>query len=199
MRTLRMLVETGVGSISSEDLADLIGVSAAQIRRDLATFGRFGRQGKGYDTAALGQAISEILNVDRTWDVALAGFGNIGRAVAHHRGLPPAFRITAIFDRRKEGREAPFGGLTILPPEAIADEVRRLGIEIGIIAVPATGAQAVGEAMVEGGIRALLNYAPVVLRVPDGVVVREVDPVAALRSMTYYLDPDSVKAASRGD
>jgi redox-sensing transcriptional repressor len=195
VRTLRSLADSGVESVSSEELADLIGVSAAQIRRDLASFGRFGRQGKGYATAELADAVGEILHLDRRWDVALAGFGNIGRAVAHHRGFPPTFRIAAIFDRRKEGREEQSTGLRILPPEAIADEVRRLGIELGIIAVPAAAAQDVADRMIEGGVRALLNYAPVVLRVPDNVVVREVDPVAALRSMTYYLSPASPESA----
>ncbi len=189
VRTLRSLSESGVDSVSSEELAEQIGISAAQIRRDLASFGRFGRQGKGYSTAEVADSVAEILHLNRGWDVALAGFGNIGRAVAHHRGFPPTFRIAAIFDRRKEGREEPSTGLHILPPEAISAEVRRLGIELGIIAVPAGAAQDVADRMVEGGVRALLNYAPVVLRVPDNVVVREVDPVAALRSMTYYLSP----------
>ncbi|MFM9108695.1 MAG: redox-sensing transcriptional repressor Rex [Chloroflexota bacterium] len=189
VRTLRSLAGSGVETVSSDELADLIGVSAAQIRRDLASFGRFGRQGKGYPVAELAETVEEILHLDRRWDVGLAGYGNIGRAIAHHRDFLPTFRIAAIFDRRKHGQEEPRTGLRILPPEAIADEVARLGIELGIIAVPADAAQGVADQMIAGGVRALLNYAPVVLRAPGHVVIREVDPVAALRSLTYYLDP----------
>lgn len=189
VRTLRGLSEIGVDSVSSEELAERIGVSAAQIRRDLSSFGRFGKQGKGYDTAALADAISAILHLDEPWDVAIAGYGNIGRALVHHRRLGDAFHIAAIFDRKKDGREDRVSGLQILPPEAITGEIARLGIEIGIIAAPASAAQDVADRMVAGGVRALLNYAPTVLRVPEGVVVREVDPVAALQSMTFYLRP----------
>ncbi len=187
VRTLQALAERGVESVSSDELADHIGVTAAQIRRDLSYFGKFGKQGKGYDTDFLAGAIARILRLDREWEVALAGFGNLGRAVAHYRGFAPAFRVAAIFDHNEDRVGRRVEGVEILPADRIEEVVAREGIRIGIIAVPAAAAQEVAERMVAGGVRALLNYAPVVLRVPPGVTVREIDPVGAMQSMTYYL------------
>lgn len=189
VRTLRALREQGISSVSSEELADHIGVTAAQIRRDLSYFGKFGKQGKGYDVGFLAERIGRILKLDRQWDVALAGFGNLGRAIAQYRGfVPSSFRIAAIFDQNPEhiGRE--LDGLIIQSDDLIEAEIARLGIRIGIVAVPASAAQEVAERMITGGVQALLNYAPVVLKVPAGIIVREIDPVSALQSMTYYLD-----------
>lgn len=187
-RTLRSLARAGVETASSDELSARVGFSAAQIRRDLSFFGKFGRQGKGYDTAALADAIAGILHVDHAWDVALAGFGNLGRAIAHYRGFQPTFRIAAIFDQNRHGTVDRATGLTILPADRIAEEIDRLGIVVGIVATPAVAAQATADRMVTGGVRALLNYAPVVLRLPPGVAARDIDPVAALQSLAYYLD-----------
>ncbi len=189
VRTLRALQESGIANVSSDQLAELIGVTAAQIRRDLSYFGKFGKQGKGYDTFHLEQAISQILKLDHKWDVALAGFGSLGHAIAHYRGFEPSsFRIAAIFDRNPEQLGRQIDGVTIMSDRCIAGEVARLGIQIGIIAVPAANAQDVAAALVEGGIHALINYAPVVLKTPPNVLVREIDPIGALQSMTYYLE-----------
>lgn len=191
VRTLRALQDSGIGNVSSDQLAELIGVTAAQIRRDLSYFGKFGKQGKGYDTLHLEQAISRILQLDHKWDVALVGFGSLGHAIAHYRGFEPSsFRIAAIFDRNPEQLGRTIEGVTILSDGCIAGEVARLGIQIGIIAVPAANAQEVATALVEGGVHALINYAPVVLKTPSNVLVREIDPIWALQSMTYYLDSD---------
>ncbi len=189
VRTLRWLQEAGIDNVSSDQLAELIGVTAAQIRRDLSYFGKFGKQGKGYDTVHLDQAISEILQLDQEWHVALAGFGSLGHAVANYHGFAPSpFRITAIFDRNPQKIGQQFEGVTILSDQCIAGEIARLGIRIGIIAVPAANAQDVADAMIDGGVRALLNYAPVVVKTPPHVQIREIDPIGALQSMTYYLD-----------
>ena len=190
VRTLRGLAEQGIESVSSDELAGHIGVTAAQIRRDLSYFGRFGKQGKGYDAEFLAGAIARILRLDRRWDVALAGFGNLGRAVAHYRGFEPAFRIAAIFDHNPEHVGQRVDGIEILRDDRITEVVAREKIRIGIVAVPAAAAQEVADRLVAGGVRALLNYAPVVLRVPPGVTVREIDPVGAMQSMTYYLDDE---------
>ena len=189
VRTLRALRATGITSVSSDQLAELIGVTAAQIRRDLSYFGRFGKQGKGYDTLHLEEAIAEILQLDREWDVALAGFGSLGHAIANFPGfVPTTFHIAAIFDRNPDQIGQAVAGVVVRSDNCIAEEVRRLGIEIGIIAVPVASAQDVANAMIEGGIRAILNYAPTVIKAPDSVQVREVDPIGAMQSMTYYLD-----------
>lgn len=189
VRTLRWLQETGVESVSSDQLAELIGVTAAQIRRDLSYFGKFGKQGKGYDTVHLERAISEILQLDRQWPVALAGFGSLGHAVANYHGFGASpFRIVAIFDRNPDKIGQQFEGVTILSDRCISGEIARQQIRIGIIAVPAGNAQEVADAMIAGGARALLNYAPVVIKTSSGIQVREIDPIGALQSMTYYLD-----------
>lgn len=188
-RTLHLLRESGVTSISSGDFGARIGVSAAQIRRDLSYFGRFGRQGKGYNVAALEVAISHILKIDRKWDVALAGFGNLGQAIANYRGFSVnGFQIAAIFAKSDDQIGQQVGNVTIRPETQIVPVIRALGIEIGIIAVPASAAQGVAEQMISAGVKAILNYAPVVLKVPESVWVREIDPTSALQSLTFYLD-----------
>lgn len=190
VRALRDLSARGIPSVSSESLAEAIGVTAAQIRRDLSYFGRFGKQGKGYDTRFLSQTIAGFLKIDRQWDVALVGYGNLGRAITHYRGLiPSAFSIPVIFDRKAAELQELTPGIPVMADEHIEQEVARLGIKIGIIAVPANAAQEVADRLVAGGVLAILNYAPVVLRVPESVTVREIDPISAMQSMTFYL-PD---------
>lgn len=189
-RGLRHLLNDGQITVSSNDLAEAIGVTAAQIRRDLSYFGRFGKQGKGYDVPMLIEAVQQILNIDRRWDVALAGFGHLGQAIADYRGFEPSsFRIAAIFDRAQHavGRRSD-RGVVVQPVDEISDTVEALNIRMGIVAVPADQAQEVTERLLAGGVRAILNYAPVTLRVPEGVWVREIDPISLMQSMTYYLD-----------
>jgi redox-sensing transcriptional repressor len=190
VRALRDLAARGIPSVSSECLAEAIGVTAAQIRRDLSYFGRFGKQGKGYDTEFLGETIAGFLKLDRQWDVALVGYGNLGRAITHYRGLvPSSFTISAIFDRRAAEFQEHAPGIPVLSDEFIESEVARMGIRIGIIAVPAGAAQEVADRLIAGGVLGILNYAPVVLRLPDHVTVREIDPISVMQSMTFYL-PD---------
>ncbi len=191
VRTLRDLYGRGVTSISSDELAKHIGVTAAQIRRDLSYFGKFGKQGKGYETAYLADTIAGILGLDRQWDVALAGVGNLGRAIVRYRGFAASsFNIVALFDHYVERVGQEVGDLTVLPDDRITAVIRERGIKIGIVAVPAAVAQSVADQMIAGGVEAILNYAPVVLKVPTGITVREIDPVSALQSMTYYLGDD---------
>ena len=188
IRALQGMVDAGAYSVSSDALAGEIGVTAAQIRRDLSYFGRFGKQGKGYDAVRLHDEIRRILNLDQQWDVALAGFGNLGRAIVHYGGfLPSTFRIAAIFDRNPDDLADETSGLAVLGEERITEEIARLRIKIGILAVPRASAQVVAEAMVAGGVEALVNYAPCIVRAPSHVAVRDVDPVGAMQSMTYYL------------
>lgn len=204
VRTLRKMVTEGVPGASSQELGDRIGVSAAQIRRDLSYFGRFGTQGKGYDLARLEQAITQILHLDRQWDAALVGFGHLGQAIARYHGFEEnSFRISAIFARNPSHIGQQVNGVVILDESAISQIVKEMGIRIGIIAVPAAAAQDVADQLIVGGVRALLNYAPVVLRLPPNVWTREIDPTGALQSLTYYLagsDPnDSSPAESNSN
>jgi redox-sensing transcriptional repressor len=189
VRTLKALSDRDVQSVSSDELAELIGVTAAQIRRDLSYFGKFGKQGKGYDTAFLGKAISRILKLDRQWPVALAGMGKLGHAIANYRGFSPSsFSIVSCFDRNPEKAGSWVNEMEIRPVSELSETIAREGIKIGIIATPKIHAQETAELMVAGGVEAILNYAPVILKVPEHVTVREIDPVSALQSMTYYID-----------
>jgi len=189
-RTLKRMLEAGLQSVSSEELGERIGVTAAQIRRDLSYFGKFGKQGKGYDIHGLADEIQHILNLDHQWDVALVGFGHLGQAIAHYRGFEPnGFRIAAMFARNPEQIGQQVDDVVVLHDRELTRVVREMGIKIGIVAVPAEAAQDVAERMLAGGVRAILNYAPVILKVPDNVWVREIDPTGALQSLTYYLDP----------
>jgi redox-sensing transcriptional repressor len=193
VRTLKAIEATGIATVSSDDLADQIGVTAAQIRRDLSYFGKFGKQGKGYDVATLVAEIERILNLDRQWDVALIGYGHLGQAIAAYKGFDKSsFRISAIFDRNpKHIGSISEEGACVLSDTEISRVVREQRIRLGIVAVPASAAQHVTDALVAGGVTAILNYAPVILRVPEGVWVREVDPTSAMQSMTYYLSNDA--------
>ncbi len=188
VRTLRALTDADVRSVSSEELADLIGVTAAQIRRDLSYFGKFGKQGKGYDTHFLAQTIAHILRLDRQWPVALVGLGNLGRAIANYRGFTPSsFSIVAVFDRSPRNVGNVVNDMEILHDNHLTDTIVRERIKIGIIATPKSYAQDIADRMVAGGVEAILNYAPMILKVPETVTVREIDPVSALQSMTYYI------------
>jgi redox-sensing transcriptional repressor len=188
VRTLRQMAREGVLSASSEELGERIDVSAAQIRRDLSYFGRFGKQGKGYDVSRLEQAITQILHLDQQWDAALVGFGHLGQAIARYHGFEQnSFRIAAIFARNEDHVGQQVNGVVILDQREITDVVCQMGIRIGIIAVPASAAQEVADHLIKAGVRAILNYAPVVLRVPANVWTREIDPTSALQSLTYYL------------
>ncbi len=190
-RTLDEALRLGVTNMSSTDLAERIGVTAAQIRRDLSYFGRFGKQGKGYAIATLAHEIRQILNLTRQWDVALVGFGNLGQAIARYRGfLESNFNIAVVFDDdpAKIGARAGQDTPAILPEERIAEVVAERGIRIGIVATPARAAQRTADRLIAGEVGAILNYAPVVLQVPEWVCVRDIDPVTMLQSMTYYLD-----------
>src|SRR5690606_33260828 len=151
VRTLSELADQGVESVSSNELARHIGVTAAQIRRDLSYFGKFGKQGKGYSTRLLADTISQILQLDRQWDVALAGFGNLGQAIANYRGFLPAFRIAAIFDSNRDRAGQTFEHLTVEPFDRITEVVAAEGIRIGIIAVRTSTAQDVADRMIAGG------------------------------------------------
>lgn len=206
VRTLKHIQSSETPTVSSDELAERIGVTAAQIRRDLSYFGRFGKQGKGYDVETLLQHIQHILHLDHQWDVALVGYGHLGQAIASYRGFAPSsFRIAAIFDRDpRSARAIAPDGTPVRADYEIADAVREMGIQMGIVAVPADAAQTVTDSLIEGSVHAILNYAPVTLKVPPGVWVREIDPISMMQSMTYYLqessshvDPDAAPVPSK--
>lgn len=187
-RSLRYLLEEDKFSVSSQELGDRINVTAAQIRKDLSYFGEFGKQGIGYDVEKLLGHIEHILGLDQAWRVALIGVGHLGQAIAGYEGFrSQGIDIVALFDSdpAKVGREV--AGLVISDDAQIAEVVRREAIKMAVVAVPASRAQEVVDTLVAAGVRAILNYAPITVQVPNGVWVRHIDPVAVMHSMTYYL------------
>ncbi|HEX2909957.1 MAG TPA: redox-sensing transcriptional repressor Rex [Chloroflexia bacterium] len=190
-RSLSYLASEGVTTVSSSELGARIGVTAAQIRRDLSYFGEFGKQGKGYNVQFLLNQIRDILHLEQQWGVALVGTGHLGEAIAHYGGFrDKGFEIVALFDadERKVGQEV--NGYTVNHYTKIPEIVGEMGLQVAIVAVPAFAAQEVVDLLVSAGVKAILNYAPVSLQVPPDVRTRNIDPVGLLQSMTYYLNPE---------
>lgn len=188
LQALTYLAEESREVTSSQELGDRLGISPAQIRKDLSHFGEFGKQGTGYHIAFLRAKLREILQVDRVWDVVLVGAGNLGHAIANYGGfLGRGFHIAAVFDNDPAKIGQPLGYLTVRDIREMPTVVREQGWQIAILAVPAAAAQGVAETLIEAGVRCILNYAPITLNVPAGVRVQHLDPVASLQRMTYYL------------
>ena len=188
LRELSFLAAEGVAVTSSFELAKRLGVSAAQIRKDLSHFGEFGKQGTGYNVGYLRDQLRRILQVDHEWPIALIGIGDLGRALAHYGGfVNRGFRIAALFDNDPAKIGQRVGDLEIMSADRLADIVREYGIRVAMIAAPAAQAQKIAETCIAAGIQAILNYAPITLSVPDGVRVQNLDPVAHLQRMTHYL------------
>ncbi len=189
LRALVQMAQEGRQVTSSQELGERLGISAAQIRKDLSQFGEFGKQGTGYRIEFLSKQLGEILKVDRVWDVAIVGAGDIGRALASYSGFSQrGFRIAMIFDSKAELVDKEAAGFVIKDSRRLKEEIAAAGIKIAMIAVPATQAQEVVNQLVEAGVRAILSYAPVHLSVPAGVRVQNIDPSIHLQRMTYYLE-----------
>jgi redox-sensing transcriptional repressor len=188
LRALAHMLSEGLKITASKDLAERLGISSAQIRKDLSHFGEFGKQGMGYDIEHLRDQIKLILHVDRIWDVALVGAGDLGHAIAHYGGFEGrGFRVACVFDSNPQKIGRRLGKFEICDANNLPALMREMAINIAIVAVPATAAQSVVDELVEGGVRAILNYAPITVTVPAGVRVQYIDPVAHLQRMTYYL------------
>jgi redox-sensing transcriptional repressor len=175
---------------SSHELAERLGISSAQIRKDLSHFGEFGKQGTGYHIQYLTDRLTEILHLTQEWPVVVVGAGYLGHALASYRGFQRrGFHILAVFDNdpTKVGRQA--GELVVQDSADLERTVRDAGIQVAILAVPADTAQATVEKLAAAGIKAVLSYAPVSLNPPPGVTISYSDPVVQLQQMTYYLDP----------
>ena len=187
-RILAQIASEGTEVVSSQVLGDLLQATPAQIRKDLSYFGRFGKQGRGYNVEHLQRELRKILGLDLAWNMALVGVGQLGSAILtfggfHHQG----FHIVAAFDADDARVGSVVADLTVQHVRELEVTVRRLGIQIGIVAVPGVHGQDVVDEMVDCGIRGILNYAPFQPRVPHDVWVRDIDPVVALQSMTYHL------------
>jgi len=188
LRALQYLADRGVQTTSSQELGEIIGISAAQIRKDISQFGEFGKQGTGYSIPFLIERLRDILKLNRVWDVIIVGMGDMGHALARYNGYADrGFQITMVFDNdpNKIGKKA--GGLEILSASVMAEKIKQNKIKVAIIATPASMAQEATDGLVKAGIKSILNYAPISLNVPKDVHVQYIDPVAHLQRMTYYL------------
>ncbi len=189
LRALQSLASEGRLVTSSQELGERLGISAAQIRKDLSSFGEFGKQGTGYHIDFLISQLSEILQVSRIWDVVLVGAGDVGHAISNYQGFENrGFRIAAVFDNDPMKVGTKTGNFVIKGTSELGSTIRENGYKIAMIAVPAAQAQKVAEQLIEAGIQAILNYAPVSLVVPAHVHIQYNDPVASLQRMTYYLN-----------
>jgi len=188
LRALSQMESEGKEITSSQELGEKLGISSAQIRKDLSQFGEFGKQGTGYSIGYLTEQLKRILKVHQTWDVALIGVGDLGRAVANYGGfIDRGFRVVAVYDNdpRKIGQKA--GPFVIRDAAKLPQDLREQRIQVAMLAVPVDEAQPVTDRLVEGGVRAILCYAPTSINVPRSVRVQYIDPVLHLQRMTYYI------------
>ena len=189
LRALQRMAESGVETTSSQELGERVGISAAQIRKDISQFGEFGKQGTGYNISFLSERILEILKVDRVWDVAVVGAGDMGHALARYPGfVNRGFRVTMVFDNAPNKIGQMIGNLVVQDTANMIELLRDAGIKVVMMTVPASAGQAVTDKLVKAGVKAILNYAPVNLVIPGGVYVQHIDPATHLQRMTYYLD-----------
>lgn len=204
LRSLTDLHDAGAATVSSEQLADLSGVNAAKVRKDLSYLGSYGTRGVGYDVEYLVFQISRELGLTQDWPVVIVGVGNLGRALADFRGFAQrGFPVVALIDSDEAKVGTRVRGLTVHGFESLDEVVKELGIAIGIVATPPTAAQDVTDRLVAAGVRAILNFAPVVLSVPPDVSLRKVDLALELQVLSFYQQrllggPDSPEAAAGG-
>ena len=188
VRVLAGFEARGTEMVSSEQLGSQLDMTPAQIRKDLSYFGRFGKQGRGYNVQALALRLREILGLDRSWNACLVGVGRLGRAIISYPGFAPeGFNIVSAFDMNPAVVGTMVDGISVDAISEIKPVVERLDIAIGIVAVPAAAAQEVIDRLVEAGVRGILNYAPITAHAPGNVKIKNIDPVMSLQSMTYYL------------
>ena len=199
VRALTQLLEAGAAVVSSQELGSLLQMTPAQIRKDLSYFGRFGKQGRGYNIRFLSEELRQILGLDQKWPACLVGVGRLGQAIINYPGfVPEGFNIVAAFDSDPSQLGKRIGDVAVRPMVELSETINGGDISIGIVAVPARHAQAVIDQLVAVGVKGILNYAPVAPHVPMSVVLRNIDPVLSLQSMTFYLLSDHNVKSSAG-
>jgi redox-sensing transcriptional repressor len=186
LRELESQAEMGRRTISSRQLGEALGLTDAQVRKDLAYFGQFGHPGIGYHVPELTTEIRRILGTDRIWSAALVGVGNIGRAVMSYGRLRgKGFEIIAAFDSGPDVVGTTVAGCTVRPMEDLGSTVRDRDIRMALLAVPASAAQPVAERLVESGVAGILNFAPIRLQVPERVSIVSVDLTVSLEQLAF--------------
>ena len=187
-RLLSRMQDEGRTVVSSQELGEALGVTPAQLRKDFSYFGRFGKQGRGYSVQRLTSELRTILGLGQRWRMVLVGSGRLGHAIASYHGFrPQGFDVVAVYDSDPAVIGTSVDGHTVRDVRNLDANLRSDPVDIGIVAVPAEHAQEVISTLVNAGVRAVLNYAPRPVQVPDGVHLRQIDPVISLQSMTYHL------------
>lgn len=188
LRVLTGMVEQGVTTISSEELSSAAGVNSAKLRKDLSYVGSYGTRGVGYDVEVLVGHIERILGLTRKHSVAVVGIGNLGHALANYGGfLSRGFPVAALFDVDPDLTGVPVGGIPVNHIDDITSVCSVREISIGVIATPPQAAQAVCDRLVSAGVQCILNFAPVVLQVPDDVEVRKVDLAVEMQILSFHV------------
>jgi len=188
LRALQRMSERGLKTTSSQELGEHVGISAAQIRKDISQFGEFGKQGTGYSVPFLIDKLRGILKVNRMWDVAVIGAGELGHALSRYQGfMNRGFCVVMLFDNDPSKIGKRVGEFMVEDSANIVERIRSANVKIAMLTVPAAAAQSVADKLVQAGVKAILNYAPISLNVPDGVHVQYIDPATHLQRMTYYL------------
>jgi redox-sensing transcriptional repressor len=186
-RALLEIADQDIATVSSEQLAELAGVNAAKVRKDLSYLGSYGTRGVGYDVDELVGEIARELGLTHDWPVAIVGLGNLGHALANYRGFGArGFRIVAVVDSDPAKIGKKVASLAIEPLDALATIVAERDVAIGVIATPAAAAQEVADRLVDAGVGSILNFAPAVVTVPEGVSMRKVDLATELQILSFY-------------
>jgi redox-sensing transcriptional repressor len=187
-RTLCRLRQDAVHTVSSDLIAEINDITAAQVRKDLSFFGSFGKRGTGYNTVELEEQIEKILGLSKKWNVALVGIGNIGRALVNYSEFKKrGFEIKAIFDTSSEKIGAKVNGVLINDVQQASQIIESKKIDIAIIAVPVAYAQDTVDLFIENGVRAFLNFAPVTIKTPENVLVKNENMSIELEALSYFL------------
>lgn len=187
-RCLQQLRENKIETVSSEALAKAAGVKSTQLRKDLTHFGQFGTRGLGYSVSALSSAISEVLGSSRLQPVILVGVGNLGSALLRYGGFQKeGFEIVAAFDSRPDPSRVKQIKTKLLHAQELTAFIREHHIKMAILTVPVQNAQSVVNEMVEAGIQAILNFSPVIIEVPENVIVNNVDLAVELENLSYFI------------
>lgn len=188
LRALDSIAKEGSELTSSYELGERLGISSAQIRKDLAWFGDFGKQGTGYQISYLMDQLRHILKLNREWDVVIIGAGHMGQALANYRGFGEhGFKIVGIFDSDPNKIGNYLNTVTVQDTRLAADFVRQHKVRLAMLAIPAEAAQTMAEQLVAAGVQSILNYAPINLNLPPHVQIQNIDPVGKLQHMTYYI------------
>ena len=187
LQILAEQLDAGVDSMSSEDLANLAGVNAAKVRKDLSYLGSYGTRGVGYEVEYLVYQIRRELGLDHDWNVVIIGAGNLGQALGGYGGFSEnGYQIAGVFDIDATKLDTLVGGVRVKHLDDLAQVVAARSVSIGVIATPPAAAQDAAERLVRAGVTSILNFAPVLLSVPHGVTVRKVDLAVELQILSYH-------------